>query len=60
MPRMTPMYLLQERSWSLFILLLLLNILLTTWSVEKQECMAGLVSLLCVAERLMHYCHTTS
>lgn len=58
MPRMTPMYLLQERSWSLFILLL--NILLTTWSVEKQECMAGLVSLLCVAERLMHYCHTTS
>lgn len=58
MPRMAPTYLLQERSWSLFILLL--NILSTTWSVEKQECMAGLVTLLCVAERLMHYCHTTS
>lgn len=58
MPRMAPTYLLQERSWSLFILLL--NILLTTWGVEKQECMAGLVSLLCVAERLMQNCHTTS
>lgn len=56
MPRMVPTYLLRERSWSLFILLL--NMLLTKWSLEKQECMAGTVTLLCIVERLMQNCHT--